>query len=124
MVFLPKFNNRGNDDNMSDRNRRQRDIKNMKSMEKKDARLSTPDWSVVDDDDDDYDHDHHTMPDGITIDTDEFEPISQGTPVPKQLERQENLSECTVPVLKEKLKAAGLPVSGRKADLIDRLINS
>ena len=31
------------------------------------------------------------------------------------------LSGCTVIQLKEKLRAAGLPVSGRKAELIERL---
>lgn len=35
---------------------------------------------------------------------------------------EEELSGLTVPVLKEKLKEAGLPVSGRKADLISRLL--
>ena len=33
----------------------------------------------------------------------------------------EDLSKFTVVQLKEKLRAAGLPVSGRKAELIDRL---
>lgn len=32
-----------------------------------------------------------------------------------------DLSSCTVVQLKEKLRAAGLPVSGRKAELIERL---
>lgn len=32
-----------------------------------------------------------------------------------------SLEDLTVPQLKEKLKAAGLPVSGRKAELIERL---
>lgn len=35
-----------------------------------------------------------------------------------------NLENLTVPQLKEKLKAAGLPVSGRKAELIERLTSS
>ena len=33
----------------------------------------------------------------------------------------EELSKCTVVQLKERLRAAGLPVSGRKAELIERL---
>jgi len=33
----------------------------------------------------------------------------------------ENLSACTVVQLKEKLREAGLPVSGRKAELVERL---
>lgn len=35
---------------------------------------------------------------------------------------EEDLAKLTVPALKEKLKAAGLPVSGKKAELIDRLL--
>ena len=35
---------------------------------------------------------------------------------------EEELSKLTVPVLKEKLKEAGLPVSGKKAELISRLL--
>ena len=33
----------------------------------------------------------------------------------------EDLSTCTVVQLKEKLRDAGLPVSGRKAELVERL---
>ena len=33
----------------------------------------------------------------------------------------QELSKCTVVQLKERLRAAGLPVSGRKAELIERL---
>ena len=36
----------------------------------------------------------------------------------------EELSKCTVVQLKERLRAAGLPVSGRKAELIERLAGS
>merc|ERR1719491_742387 len=35
---------------------------------------------------------------------------------------REDLMALTVPLLKEKLRSAGLPVSGRKADLVDRLL--
>jgi hypothetical protein len=35
---------------------------------------------------------------------------------------EEDLNALTVPLLKEKLKAAGLPVSGKKAELIERLL--
>ena len=38
-------------------------------------------------------------------------------------EMEQTLSSMTVPMLKEKLKAAGLPVSGKKSELIDRLLN-
>jgi SAP domain len=36
-------------------------------------------------------------------------------------QEERNLADLTVPELKEKLKEAGLPVSGRKAELIERL---
>jgi hypothetical protein len=38
-------------------------------------------------------------------------------------EESSDLSTLTVVVLKEKLRKAGLPVSGRKAELVERLIN-
>ena len=37
---------------------------------------------------------------------------------------QEDLSKHTVVQLKEQLRAAGLPVSGRKAELIERLLSA
>lgn len=37
-------------------------------------------------------------------------------------ESEEDLEKLTVPLLKEKLKTAGLPVSGKKAELIARLL--
>jgi hypothetical protein len=40
---------------------------------------------------------------------------------PAEEAADEDLSALTVPELKERLKAAGLPVSGKKADLIARL---
>ena len=43
------------------------------------------------------------------------------SPHVRMLSSDEDLSKCTVVQLKEKLRAAGLPVSGRKADLIARL---
>lgn len=56
------------------------------------------------------------VPEGISISNDDE--ISSSI---SNFESAESLSEYTVPVLKEKLKAAGLPVSGRKAELIERL---
>lgn len=38
-----------------------------------------------------------------------------------RMSSQDDLSKQTVVQLKEKLRAAGLPVSGRKAELLDRL---
>ncbi|CAB9510242.1 expressed unknown protein [Seminavis robusta] len=49
----------------------------------------------------------------------------QGRPIVQVLEEDEaSLKALTVPVLKEKLRLQGLPVSGRKADLIDRLLSN
>lgn len=42
-------------------------------------------------------------------------------PTPVEEDVEEDLSQLTVPVLKERLKAAGLTVGGKKADLIARL---
>ena len=39
-------------------------------------------------------------------------------------QRKQQLASLTVVVLKDKLRAAGLPVSGKKADLIERIISS
>eukprot|EP00979_Chaetoceros_neogracilis_P007360 scaffold1542_cov251-Chaetoceros_neogracile.AAC.1 len=57
------------------------------------------------------------MPDGISLSSEEDDTKFSQLP-PMALE---NLEACTVPVLKEKLREAGLPVSGRKAELIERL---
>lgn len=41
-----------------------------------------------------------------------------------RMSSQEDLSKHTVVQLKERLRAAGLPVSGRKAELVDRLFSA
>ena len=41
-----------------------------------------------------------------------------------RMSSQEDLSKRTVVQLKEQLRAAGLPVSGRKAELVDRLLSA
>ena len=41
-----------------------------------------------------------------------------------RMSSQEDLSKRTVVQLKEQLRAAGLPVSGRKAELIERLLSA
>lgn len=58
------------------------------------------------------------MPDGISLSSEEDNAKSSQSPA---LQSLENLGTCTVPMLKEKLREAGLPVSGRKAELIERL---
>lgn len=44
------------------------------------------------------------------------------TPTTSSSISEEELSQCTIPVLKEKLREAGLPVSGKKSELIERLL--
>ena len=112
--FLPKFDNNGG---ISDRERRRKERRSAKRKEMMDPRKRVSDWTVVEDD---------PMPGGISIAPDEFEPMHEvdNNSMLHESESVENLSQCTIPVLKEKLKAAGLPVSGRKAELIDRLMNA
>lgn len=68
------------------------------------------DITEIDDDDDDNDMDE-SVPHRDEMNQSE-----------SKLEMTERLSKCTVPVLKDKLREVGLPVSGRKAELIERLI--
>jgi len=49
------------------------------------------------------------------------EPEEENASSPSSISRDELMS-FTVPLLKEKLREAGKPVSGRKADLVDRLL--
>ena len=44
--------------------------------------------------------------------------------VASHMSSQEDLSKRTVVQLKQQLRAAGLPVSGRKAELVDRLLGA
>ena len=39
-------------------------------------------------------------------------------------QQKQQLASLTVVVLKDKLRAAGLPVSGKKADLVERIVSS
>ena len=63
------------------------------------------------------------IPDGIVFDEDEDatqKDTSQGAiNVGKSV-----LESLTVPILKQKLRDAGLPVSGRKMELVERLLNA
>jgi len=98
-----------------------------------DAEVPVPDGISVSSDD------APAMPDGISIaipegisiasdDSDEMIPegISiNSKPASSKLSPSESeLADCTVPMLKEKLREAGLPVSGLKAELIDRLLEA
>lgn len=63
------------------------------------------------------------IPEGIVFDEDEDSAqnkISQDTKTVKK----SDLESLTVPILKEKLRDAGLPVSGRKMELVERLMNT
>lgn len=61
------------------------------------------------------------IPEGIIIQEDDSSSFDESEKDVKTL-NESNLETMTVPDLKELLRRAGLPVSGRKAELIDRLI--
>lgn len=69
------------------------------------------------------------IPEGITIEEDEDDIDESAESEEAALEenngeRKSELESLTVVVIKEKLREAGLPVSGRKADLIERLLSN
>lgn len=68
----------------------------------------------VDDDDEDVDDDDEEEDESVEFEAENVDDDSSLT--------EDELSKLTVPVLKEKLRDAGLPVSGKKAELIDRLL--
>jgi hypothetical protein len=75
------------------------------------------DGSFADDDDEDEEVDD--------IDNDEVDAEDEVAVEPVQAKLDQGaLSSMTVPQLKDMLKEKGLPVSGKKAELIDRLIDS
>jgi hypothetical protein len=101
------------------------------SLEEEPNKVSIPDGIVIEDDAPNA----ITVPDGIVIEDDAPNTISvpdgivieEDEPVASQggdiNEKKSDLESMTVPILKEKLREAGLPVSGRKIELIERLIN-
>ncbi|GFH43619.1 hypothetical protein CTEN210_00092 [Chaetoceros tenuissimus] len=136
--FLPKFDDEN--EQFSDRSRRSDGQENETSRRTKQARKRTSDWSEVDKqeatapDGITLESEHSTMPDGITISeepvmpegisiSDESISIPEGISIgnDESALNTAELESLTVPQLKEKLRAAGKPVSGRKAELIDRL---
>lgn len=134
--FLPKFDDEN--DHFSDKSMRSDRQENKTSRRTKEARKRTSDWSEVD-------TQEATLPDGVTLESEkstmpEGINISEESAMPEGIsisdesipegisiandESTQNTTELeslTVPQLKEKLRAAGKPVSGRKAELIDRL---
>ena len=107
-------------------------------------RRSTPDFSVVDDSESGW---SNRIPEGVEIPSGIEIPdgveipngieIPDGVEIPSGIEIPDGVEisndadskaspsqfeSLTVPLLKEKLRDAGLPVSGRKAELIDRLL--
>ncbi|KAL9181699.1 hypothetical protein ACHAXT_012042 [Thalassiosira profunda] len=81
---------------------------------------SKQEWEADDDEGsfgDDDDEEDDDLPEDITIEAD-------ADAAPSSSLDESDLSELTIPELKEKLKAAGLPVSGRKSELIERLGNA
>ena len=82
------------------------------------------DWSVVDEKvlPDGISIPNDYLPDGISI-VDEIIQEDSNIVNKDEINSRTELESLTVPYLKEKLREAGLPVSGRKSELIDRLIN-
>lgn len=74
---------------------------------------------------DDDDEEEETQPIQAVLDDEVVADEEEAAVEPKQGGLNEaDLSSFTVPQLKEMLKEEGLPVSGKKSELIDRLINS
>ena len=88
----------------------------------------TKEWrveGVVEEEEDDFFKDLDAALDEELSDTDSEEDYSEEEEeeeAPSVSISEEELSQCTVPVLKEKLRDAGLPVSGKKSELIERLL--
>ena len=136
--FLPKFDDEN--ENFSDRRNRSDRQENKTSRRMKQARKRTSDWSEVEKQDTTLpdgialESEKPTMPDGIALSGESTMPegisvSDESISIPEgiSIENDESapntteLESLTVPQLKEKLRAAGKPVSGRKAELIDRL---
>lgn len=129
----------GRDERMRDMDRKYQELQ---------ERQRTSDWSAEDEDEEEPEpivpdgislvpdgislvHEGIGIPDGISIAEDP--PVPDGVALSASNEEDtqssqtspsqslEDLEACTVPMLKEKLREAGLPVSGRKAELIERL---
>ena len=86
--------------------------------------VSREEWEAEDDDDDDLDGDF----DAVFEDTGGIETLPEEEGEADSPSNDQNLDEAqltsmTVPQLKEKLKEAGKPVSGRKSELIERLLS-
>lgn len=84
-----------------------------------------PSYSIEEDendevDDDDADDDFNDSFEAVFDSETDSEPSSMTTTTTDTV----NLEKCTVPELKEKLRAMGLPVGGNKPELIDRLSQS
>ena len=78
-------------------------------------RMPMPDGISVDDNDDDFDDNDKYSPEA------ELSGDKSMAHTDYDSEVDEDLHGLTVPELKERLREAGLPVSGRKAELIERL---
>jgi hypothetical protein len=97
--------------------------------------VSKEEWDAEDDDDDVNDDDEHKERDDVGVGIDDY--VTNGSA--KEVEDEINdvagtivtmdndastLSTLTVPELKERLREAGLPVSGKKSELIARLVDA
>jgi hypothetical protein len=87
-----------------------------------------PSYSIDDDDDDEYDNEYK-VDDSISameitksIDDGMYE--TNGSNERDMPKNEVSLENLTIPELKEQLRAIGLPVSGKKSELIERLLQS
>ena len=99
-----------------------REGKNKKKKKSK-TKVKVSDWSVLEID--------NAMPEGISVE-DNIESMPEGISIEGPNDRRESLASgsrsrseleaMTMPQLKDELRGMGLAVSGRKAELIDRLL--
>lgn len=117
------------------RSREERKAKTKKDRKskKKPTEDKVSDWSVVQ-----VDGNSSTMPEGVSVSGSEddvpvvpedisiidVDPCENAHPPVLHVQSRQKLELCTVPQLKDKLREAGLIVSGRKADLIHRLVEN
>ncbi|KAL7467700.1 hypothetical protein ACHAXS_009251 [Conticribra weissflogii] len=86
--------------------------------------MTKEEWDDNDDDDDNDDYNDDDDDDGdddMSFDENEDEDEDEDDEEHSDGIEKTDLSSLTVPELKEKLREAGLPVSGKKAELIERL---
>ena len=97
---------------------------NIGTTEEDEVTEEIPESTIVTEDDDDEEDAEEVIESAIVTEEAEIESIldTAADESPPVLSKEE-LSSLTVLQLKEKLRASGLRVSGKKAELIERLLN-